>query len=254
MSTLYLKGCIPSPELADAVLSPGDEVWTLNYQREFEKPPVRHFSLHGLREELRCHGRKYLVWLSRFAPTLYMWEGQEDLWEEVVAECGDPLQRPAKIETFPLAEIEAALPASRRYFTGSFAYMLAFALFNDFDEVHIVGVEFWTSRLWQSRKAAAEVVDWTTTRPGETPDSERPDFSVSYRKRIVDDLRGQGAGDESWARECIMYWCGRLEQAGVRVVTYPASELFSNKWIKTHCKELGREECGLYGKCECIGG
>jgi hypothetical protein len=265
MKTLYIKGCLPSPELADAVLLEGDEVWTINVQPlPLEKPITRHFSLHGLEHELESHGRKYLLWLSKSAAPVYLFRDQIPLWDGITYESGGLLPRPADVRAFPLASIEEALLTPRRYFTGSFAYLLAYALYCDFDAVHIVGVAFSDSGLWDSRLQAAEWVeggyplDYAGKKrsPRRSPEYEQKLETYRKANHVIDDLRGMGTGDESWARECIMYWCGRLEQAGIRIAVGPTSQLFHNKWIKTHCKypDDPKAECGLYGLCECIGG
>lgn len=258
MSKLYIKGCIPAPELDDDAftLLDGDEIWTLN-NGILPTPGQanRHFSLHGLRYELKCHGREYLEWLSGTTADVYLWEKQIALWNEVTTESGGLLPKPENLFAFPIDYLRTEHTYAvkwRKYYTGSFAYMLAYVLFlnihgrSHFKEVHITGVAFSDAALWKSRLLAA---DWLQRYTDTSTHSLKTE-------RVINDLRGIRSGDESWARECIVYWCGRLEQLGVEVITDESSQLFHNKWLNTHCEHLDDppSECGLYGLCECIGG
>ena len=286
MSKLYIKGCIPVPELDDSALDliPGDEIWTLNngitpLPGIIPLPRVanRHFSLHGLRYELKCHGREYLEWLSATKADVYLWEKQIALWDEVTTESGGLLPRPENLFAFPIAFLRSAHTYGltwRTYYTGSFAYMLAYVLYLNnqrhlrFKEVHITGVAFSDSALWDSRKWSADWLEHiakeaikqrASNSAGVGDDSVDIGYAISAEVvddlgRAVNNLRGIRAGDESWARECIVYWCGRLEQSGVEVITDESTQLFHNKWLKTHCEELDTDDCGLYGLCSCIGG
>ena len=274
MSKLYIKGCIPAPELDNAIIDliDGDEIWTLN---NGILPPSgrecnRHFSLHGLRYELKCHGRDYLEWLSLTKADVYLWEKQIALWDEVTTESGGLLRKPENLFAFPIDFLRTESQYGvkwRTYYTGSFAYMLAYVLHLNtlnqlrFKEVHITGVAFSDAALWKSRLQAAEWLDeYVGTREMAYDGVAWTNDKEKSVLRVINDLRGIRAGDESWARECIVYWCGRLEQSGVEVITDESTQLFHNKWLKTHCvrddKGSRAEDtvCGLYGLCECIGG
>lgn len=222
MKEVYIKGCDPAPELEHA--SPDAEIWALNSQRK--NPPPRAskwFQLHGLWHMLERHGPDYFAWMSQWPTPLYMFDAQIERWPGFVEANGmGGLLLPAEIRPFP-ADLTCHPKFGGMYKTNTIDWLMALAMVDGFERIHLVGLNYSIADLWASRRQAAEWLE------------EGEDFPLGGGEelpKVIADLRGacvgDVAGDESWARCSIEYYIGLAQGMGIKVTWNEGSGLFVN--------------------------
>jgi hypothetical protein len=208
------------------------EVWSIN---DCPNVGARHFQLHGLRHMRERHGTEYFLWLSSLEAPVYFFPEQLGAWPSRMTEFGlHGLPRPMQAAEFPWG---ALVDHYGQYFTGSFPWLIAFAMWRHetgverIEELRLVGVNFSQDGLWKSRRQAA---DWLEVLRTDSVQHNlrgkwEPSFAA-YVERIEADLRGEGGGDESWAVPCIEHRLGIARGVGIRCYVEPSSGLHFNKW------------------------
>lgn len=243
MKEVWIKGCDPAPELAGAQYSA--EIWGLNSQRKNPPPwAARWFQLHGWTHMLERHGAGYFDWLfSLPCDQLYLFESQIERWPEWSKENGINLALPDRVRPFPVDW--TCLPElGGNYKTNTIDWLMALAIAEGFNRIHLVGLEYSTADLWASRRKAA---CWL--------ESQREAIFGGYQssvlenaypdiEQVVADLRGvcvgDIAGDESWARTSIEYYVGLAQGRGIEVTWNQGSGLMVNH----HGGRYGLEAAG----------
>jgi hypothetical protein len=221
---VYIKGCMPAPELEDA--SPDAEIWGLNSQRKNPPPrATRWFQLHGLGHMRERHGEEYFRWLAGLKTPVYLFEEQIARWF-----FDENMPRDVNLISFPV-EQTCRPEFGGGYKTNTIDWLMALAMAEGFERIHLVGLEYGTDSLWKSRRMAASLVESAVARDKKWQSEllELPEFKNG---QIEADLRGvcvgDVAGDESWARCSIEYYIGLAQGRGIEVTWNEGSGLMVN--------------------------
>lgn len=219
-------------------------VWGLNDQRnqtwwqDHNEWPSNHqlewFQLHGLGHMVEAHGQDYLVWLSGLDCPLYMFRGQIARWPVYVnQELKIDIPLPEHATPYP---VEPAIQlAGRKYITNTFSYQVALAILIGATHIHITGLTLGedTKQLWDSRRDAADYLeDCSEYFPG--------NLTSARKATVIKDLRGEGAGEESWIIPNLEFWLGIARGRGIEV-TVTGGHLFYDKWNGLYGLEAGGE-------------
>lgn len=239
MKTVVICGCAKHSELEDdwfAANPPGDftEVWRCNDQLPHPVKATRWFQLHGLETMRKAHGNKYFYWLSSLTIPVYMFYEQILKWHSFAKDvlCDDvELPLPKNATEYPVEE--AIKIAGRKYHTSSFPYMVDLAIHMNFEQIVIMGIDYGNAQgdAWKVRRDIAELVDG----------GRIEGISKGF---ILDWLRGEGAGDETWAVPCFEFHLGIAQSRGIQI-KIPDPErcgLFYDKWNGMYGLEAGGNE------------
>ena len=222
-SSVLILGCNPVSQFDRVLEEYAPQVWCMN-----NSPPPRvfhrWFQLHSFNHMIKAHGIGYLRHLSKCSVPLVLFPREAEHPEKMGMET-----RP-EIIPYP---VEAALElAGRPYFDTSFAWMVVMAILEGFERIIIAGVTFGkeTEKLWLSRKIAASVVEAVAAKDrGWTEDLRKG--PLIHSERIINNLRGELSGDESWAVPCLSYHLGIAQGRGIEtIVLGEGSGLYVNKW------------------------
>lgn len=127
------------------------EIWTLNEARMMKYHRIdRLFQMHPRFDwDPDVRDQEYLSWLNAQDCPIYMWETHHDIpnsvrypIEELIAKFGQPLG----------PEHQGNAP----YFTSTFAYMLALAIHEGYDEIHMYGIDLTSEEEYRYQRAGAE--------------------------------------------------------------------------------------------------
>ena len=205
MKTVLILGSSPFPEFEETLRIHNPEIWCLNKT----KPPReyhRWFQLHSFKHMVKAHGEEYLDKLFKCPVPLVLFPREAEKWASL-----------REVIPYP---VDAALKlASRPYFDGSFAWMIAMAILEGYDRIILGGLSLGedVKKLWQNRLLAAEWLE-----------DHDPKRDV---RQVVNNLRGVFSGDESWAIPCITYFLGLAQGRGIETLVIGDQHgLFFNKW------------------------
>lgn len=234
---VIIKGCAPAPMPMVDLLHrwQGDDVlvWGLNKQ-DFTwaaghdgwqgNHKLEWFQLHGLGHMVEAHGEDYLVWLSGLDCPLYMFQDQIYRWPGFVnTELKIDIPLPENPIAYPVEK--AVQLAGREYITNSFSWMTALAILKGATHIHLTGITLGddTKELWSSRGMAANFIDDFLS------GSSIAQYTQEDMAKVTNDLRGIGAGDESWIIPNLEYWVGIARGRGIEF-TVDGGNLFYDKW------------------------
>lgn len=194
--SIIIKGVIPDERIDNGRVGVDHEVWMINCQDE---PPKwdRWFQLHGLKHILTKHGSNELLRLANLSldRPVYLYPTQIERWdsfweEELPGMTGRDYGSPPKhnFKEFPIKQMCGHWGI--RYFTGSFALLVAYALWLHVNyptiPTSVDSIEFAGTNLW--------------------PDPKHPQYV-----------------DEHWAVPCIEFWLSKAHCAGIKI--YPDSQV-----------------------------
>lgn len=120
------------------------EVWGLNNAREILKRVDRLFQIHQRIEV--DEDPEYLKWLQSLDCPVYMIEHYDDIPNSVKYPFGE-----VATQIFP-AETEYASD----YLTSTIAYMMALAIYEGFDEIHLWGIDMATGTEYEQQRPCME--------------------------------------------------------------------------------------------------
>jgi hypothetical protein len=223
LRTVILLLCDKRTIAAEVVekYAPAD-VWTLN--NCFRKESTLHFQLHGFQTMLHAHGKDYFRKLAALAVPLVLFPKQAESFASYTQKLyGEDIGQPT-IKTFLVEEVLAM--GGRPYLDNSVNWMTALAILEGYERIVLAGVSYGDElkTLWKAREAAADIIEGNPSADYRTRDA---------RRLLVEDLRGWGVGEESWAIPCISYWAGIAQGRGVEFVAEGEHHgIFFDRWSK----------------------
>jgi hypothetical protein len=185
--SIIIKGVIPDERTDQGRIGVDQEVWMINCQPE---PPRwdRWFQLHGLGHIHSKHGSRELARLAQMSmqKPVYLYPTQRDKWQDFfLYGLGKSEEPQHNFQEFPIEQMCAHWGI--RYFTGSFALLVAFATWLHINgSIHVDSIEFAGTNLW--------------------PDPKHPQYP-----------------DEHWAVPCVEFWLSKAHSEGIRI--YPDSQI-----------------------------
>jgi len=140
MKSVIIKACLPDSRIERGFVSSDQEIWCINKQPVIPVRWDRWFQLHSWGHMLSRHGIEYICWLSSLDKPVYLFEEQIDKWEGFMSDLElDYSSYPAQFKPYPVEE--AIKLGGRAYLTGSFAYLIAFAILEGFEEIEFAGTD-----------------------------------------------------------------------------------------------------------------
>lgn len=201
-----------------------DEAWSLNlaYQSEDFPPCTRWFEMHGLRElimtaQTNDKFKDHLLWLTKEHDfPVYMQENYERFPSSVKY----PLE---KVSNYPVHR-----PGAKDYYTSTFPFMVALAIHEGFDEIHVYGIEAGTETEYAYQKAATEF--WLGVAVARGVKVVLQENSALVNAAIYGYEGGQMLDNETVKnhlksyREQLKFWQGEWQKSVERVKENPSPE------------------------------
>lgn len=205
---IIIKGVIPDERVDNGRVGVDHEVWMINCQDE---PPKwdRWFQLHGLQHIWDKHGTLELVRLAGMShqKPVYLYPNQRERWPSFfTAELKYKKDPPHhNFQEFPIEQM--CDHWGIRYFTGSFALLVAYATWLHINGIlPVESIEFAGTNLW--------------------PDPKHPQYP-----------------DEHWAVPCIEFWLSKAHSEGIRVFPdWQVTGIMHDVWHGLYGYEAGGNE------------
>ncbi len=127
------------------------EIWTLNEARMMQYHRIdRLFQLHPRFDwDPNTRDREYIQWVNAQDCPVYMWDVQPDIPNSVRYPIEELTQ---KFGQNPAPDSEGPQP----YFTSTFSLMLALAIHEGYDEIHLYGIDLTSEEEYRYQRAGAE--------------------------------------------------------------------------------------------------